>query len=163
MFGVINISHKDNWDLKEKAGREGFIENKAYRQMQNILKNFFIQIAADFFSSGDDSPKSEIWNSKKNEITQTYKALEKREKQAKERKSKFELSLMNFFELHKENAFSDQVQILVQEINFDFKNITTEKDEVLAGQKILDTESISRQKINEYKKSIIVSAPRGST
>ncbi|ENC9837923.1 histidine kinase [Vibrio cholerae] len=161
MFGVINISHEKNSDLKEKAGREGFIENKSYRQMQNILKNFFIQIAADFFSSDDESPKSEAWNSKRIEITQTYKALEKREKQAKERKSKFEASLINFFELYKDNAFNDHVQNLLREIDFDFKSVSTEKDEVIAGQKILDIEAKSRQKLNEYRKYIIVPAPRG--
>ncbi|EGU33477.1 histidine kinase [Vibrio sp. N418] len=161
MFGVINISHSDNGDLKEKAGREGFIENKAYRQMQNILKNFFIQIAADFFSSNEDSPKSELWNSKKTEITQSYKALEKREKQAKERKARFESNLNSFFKLHKENAFTEQLDILIKEISFDFKSISSEKDEIIAGQKVLDVESKSREKINEYRKSIIIPSPRG--
>ncbi|MGJ0579529.1 ATP-binding protein [Xenorhabdus bovienii] len=49
MFGVIKLSEELNDELKEKAGREGFIENKAYRQLQEILKNFFVQLAADFF------------------------------------------------------------------------------------------------------------------
>ncbi|NOH20900.1 ATP-binding protein, partial [Vibrio cyclitrophicus] len=161
MFGVINITHEDNGELKEKAGREGFIENKSYRQMQNILKNFFVQIAADFFSSDDNSPKSELWNSKKNEITQTYKALEKREKQAKERKVKFEKNLNQFFELYKNDTFNEQVNYLLNEINFDFKSVASEKDEDLASQKILDVESISRQKLSDYRKSIIVPSPRG--
>ena len=40
MFGVINLKQEDNFKLKEKAGREGFIEDKAYRQFRNILINF---------------------------------------------------------------------------------------------------------------------------
>ena len=43
--------------LQEKAGREGFRDNKAYREFQAILKNFFIQLAAEFFR--DDAPQGE--------------------------------------------------------------------------------------------------------
>lgn len=50
MFGAIEIADREHSGLVEKAGREGFIENKAYRQLQAILKNFFVQLAADFFS-----------------------------------------------------------------------------------------------------------------
>ena len=64
MFGAINISKQYNSELKEKAGREGFIENKAYRQMREILKNFFIQLAADFFRD-NGGPKSIFWREKK--------------------------------------------------------------------------------------------------
>lgn len=49
IFGVVEITQKDNTSLKEKAGREGFLENQAYRQFKSILKNFFVQLAADFF------------------------------------------------------------------------------------------------------------------
>ncbi|QQK70523.1 ATP-binding protein [Pectobacterium versatile] len=161
MFGVINISHDLNSELKEKAGREGFIENKAYRQMQNILKNFFVQIAADFFSSDDNSPKSEIWKSKKDEITQTYKALEKREKQSKERKEKFEISLASFFEKYKDNEIVEQVDLIIKKSELEFNGVSTEKDEYLSSQKILDIESMFRQDLSDYRKSILVSPPRG--
>ena len=50
MFGVIELSQIENWKLTEKAGREGFRENKAYRQLRSILMNFFLQTAGDFFS-----------------------------------------------------------------------------------------------------------------
>lgn len=38
MFGAIEIADREHSGLVEKAGREGFIENKAYRQLQAILK-----------------------------------------------------------------------------------------------------------------------------
>lgn len=65
MFGVISLSQNENFRLKEKAGREGFIEDQAYKHLRDILKNFFIQLAADFFR--DDvkaGPKAEIWATK---------------------------------------------------------------------------------------------------
>ena len=41
MFGAVEIDADRNRDLLEKAGREGFQENKAYRQFRSILRNFF--------------------------------------------------------------------------------------------------------------------------
>lgn len=61
MFGVVNISRNNNYNLVEKAGREGFIENKAYRQIQDILKNFFVQLAADFFRENSPGVYTEFW------------------------------------------------------------------------------------------------------
>ena len=49
MFGAIQIDSLNNRQLNEKAGREGFRENKAYRQLKGILKHFIVQVAADFF------------------------------------------------------------------------------------------------------------------
>jgi hypothetical protein len=50
MFGAVQTSRQTNSALQEKAGREGFRENAAYREFRDILTNFFIQAAADFFS-----------------------------------------------------------------------------------------------------------------
>ncbi|MCP6104685.1 regulator, partial [Klebsiella pneumoniae] len=56
MFGAIELTKSNNAELREKAGREGFIENKAYKQFKAILENFFIQVAADYFNDkGDQS------------------------------------------------------------------------------------------------------------
>ncbi|RYZ78158.1 MAG: ATP-binding protein, partial [Proteobacteria bacterium] len=49
MFGAIEITHSENSNLNEKAGREGFRENRAYRQFKEILINLFVQLAAEFF------------------------------------------------------------------------------------------------------------------
>lgn len=52
IFGAVEIERYRNSRLVEKAGREGFRENLAYRQFRGILMNFFVQIAADFFRQG---------------------------------------------------------------------------------------------------------------
>ena len=46
MFGAINLPSASSKRLIEKAGREGFRENRAYRQFREILENFLIQLAA---------------------------------------------------------------------------------------------------------------------
>lgn len=49
MLGAVEITKKLNYNLVEKAGREGFQENKAYSEFRLILETFFIQVAAVYF------------------------------------------------------------------------------------------------------------------
>ena len=160
MFGVINLSQERNVDLKEKAGREGFIENKAYRQLQNILKNFFVQLAADFFREDSTAgPKSEVWIQKRSELQASHKALEKRNKQAKSKKDKFEKSLLRFFD--KSKYVQKEVDNIINFAEQTFNSAYSIKDQDIAGQKILDSELDIRKRLNDYRKSISVPSPRG--
>ncbi len=49
LFGYVEVSKKNNRELAEKAGREGFIDNEAYKQFKKLLVNLFVQLAVDFF------------------------------------------------------------------------------------------------------------------
>jgi len=42
MFGYVSLNTVDNRALTEKAGREGFQENAAFREFQSILKAFLV-------------------------------------------------------------------------------------------------------------------------
>ena len=161
MFGVININHKDNLRLKEKAGREGFIENKAYKQLQEILKNFFRQLAADFFQDNDNSPKSEAWRNKRSELKSVHAAIEKRDKQAKVRKEKFEKSIESFFNGLSDNKFNTKVDEILNHANLEFNSIASIKDHDIASQRLLDIEYQTRQFLLNYKKSINITHPKG--
>ncbi|MFK8302804.1 ATP-binding protein [Capnocytophaga stomatis] len=163
MFGVIEISSQNNKNLVEKAGREGFIENKAYRQLQAILKNFFIQLAADFFDDKGKSPQSEFWNKKKGEINTYYNALERRDKLAKGRKDKFLKNLDAFFQNLTSGKFDRDINTFLDETRKDLNSVVSYKDMDEAGQKIIDYEFDARQKINDYKNKISVSSPKGFT
>lgn len=163
MFGVIDISAQYNKNLVEKAGREGFIENKAYRQMQAILKNFFGQLAADFFDEKGRSPQSEYYNKKKNEINIYYLALERRDKLAKGRKDKFLKDLDVFFQNLTSGKFEEGVKTILDDTRKNFNSVVYCKDMDEAGQKIIDYEFDARQKINDYKKKISISGPKGFT
>lgn len=50
MFGAVSLDSQSNHRLQEKAGREGFRENAAFRDFESILSGFLIQIAASYFS-----------------------------------------------------------------------------------------------------------------
>jgi len=162
MFGVISLSQKDNFKLKEKAGREGFIEDQAYKNLRDILKNFFVQLAIDFFR--DDvkaGPKADTWATKRNELISSHKALEKRDKQAKVKKSNFENAINKFFNHSNSGLIEQEVNSIVETSVQMFNSIYSIKNPDVASQKIIDIEYQAREDINNYKRSIVVPAPRG--
>lgn len=163
MFGVIEINSNNNFKLVEKAGREGFIENKAFRHFQEILKNFVLQLASDFFDPNGKTIQSEFYQKKKEEINTFYNALERRDKLAKGKKEKFILNLEKFFQELTLNKFERDVENIIYETKKNLNSIVYIKDIDEASQKIIDYEFEARQKINDYKKSITLSGPKGFT
>ena len=53
-IGYIDLTRDKNSNLIDKAGREGFIQNKAYREFKDDLIEFFIDIAKRYMRSGRD-------------------------------------------------------------------------------------------------------------
>jgi signal transduction histidine kinase len=162
MFGVIDISKYSNSKLKEKAGREGFIENKAYRQLQDILKNFFVQLAGDFFREGNSgSPKTEFWTQKRAEREAYYKALERRDQQSKVRKEKFQTALSNFFNNLTSKKHETEIQELLSNIDKQFGSVAYIEDPEMASQALIDNEFDARRQIDAYIQKIKIPPPRG--
>jgi signal transduction histidine kinase len=95
MFGAIELSRELNSDLQEKAGREGFIENKAYKQFKSILSNFFMQLAADFFNETGDLSAEFVEKKKRHQ--ENYLLLQKRSNLKSNKKKSFQASLNVFF------------------------------------------------------------------
>ncbi|GEM52683.1 histidine kinase [Empedobacter brevis NBRC 14943 = ATCC 43319] len=163
MFGAINITHEGNDKLIEKAGREGFIENKAYRQLQAILKNFFVQLAADFFDTQGKTPQSEFYNEKKDERNSLYRAIERRDKLAKGKKEKFVKDLDLFFKKLNENRFEQEINNILNESQKKLNATLYLKNLDEASQQVIDVEFDTRQKISDYKREITISSPKGFT
>ncbi|HMR81642.1 MAG TPA: ATP-binding protein [Niabella sp.] len=164
MFGVIDIDKKWNASLKEKAGREGFIENKAYRQLQDILKSVFMQLAADFFREGSGSgPKAEFWIQKRAEREGYYRALERRDQQAKARKEKFQNALNKFFDDSNNQKYQEEIGELVQTIEKNFSSVAHIEDPEEAGQALIDHEIASRKLIDDFRQKLKINQPKGFT
>ncbi|RZJ92324.1 MAG: hypothetical protein EOO20_02215 [Chryseobacterium sp.] len=83
MYGYIGITRDGNPDLKDKSSREGFINNAAYRAFVSDASNFFIELAADYFST--EAKKSLFLDKKKllNDQQESLVADRLRERQAK--------------------------------------------------------------------------------
>jgi signal transduction histidine kinase len=110
LFGYVDISQNTNNNLREKAGREGFRENKAYRQLRDILTNFLLQLTADFFR--DDSINPE-WNDYSAANERRYKTLSQREKRLKGSKEQFIKDIDNFFKrVHNDDPQKEATELL---------------------------------------------------
>jgi signal transduction histidine kinase len=53
-FGRVGFTRKANPALRDKAGREGLVDNRAFREMQLLLTEFLVDAARKYF--GTDSP-----------------------------------------------------------------------------------------------------------
>ena len=94
MFGAVQLTRAYNSELQEKAGREGFQQNEAYRQIRDILINLLIQLAAEFFrKSGSNAPAFEIAQA---ELRKQSEALERQQKRSYIKRQKFVTALESF-------------------------------------------------------------------
>jgi len=96
MFGAVILSRKNNGSLVEKAGREGWQQNNAYRQLRDIVMNLLKQLAAEFFRKGGKF--TELFEQHQTSLKRQSALLEKREKQVSAKKKRFSASLDRFFE-----------------------------------------------------------------
>ncbi|WP_099290455.1 ATP-binding protein [Butyricimonas sp. Marseille-P3923] len=98
MFGYITISREQNKNLTDKAGREGFIENKAYREFKKDLIRFFIDLSLTFFKSQNEENQEEK-NARSEQLKdiqeKNRKIQEDEKKRSRQTKAKFSTDLKN--------------------------------------------------------------------
>ena len=138
MFGAVVLDADQNRGLREKAGREGFQENKAYRQFRSILKNLFLQMAADFFRT--DGVHAESFDVRKLELSKETEARKRREKHVSKRKRHFEDSLDAFFDKLARNAPQKETLALTERVARELRTVCEADDTQLAARKVLDLE-----------------------
>ncbi|MCO5966326.1 ATP-binding protein [Sinorhizobium meliloti] len=87
IFGRIAITRVGNPNLKDKAGREGFIVNKAAKTLKTLVVNILTSAAYDYFGSNSPDRKVEIEVTKRNHA----------ERLAKENQEKLRKKVRNVF------------------------------------------------------------------
>ncbi len=107
-IGYIDLSREKNPKLQDKAGREGFIQNRAYREFRNDLIEFFVDIAKNYLraSTGDDDET--LRESQIEEIEQKYR---KQFAAAKKKNTKTKKAFLKQLNQH-----DDEIEILIEEI-----------------------------------------------
>ncbi|WP_369919983.1 ATP-binding protein [Marinomonas polaris] len=55
LFGHISLQQQDNYRLKDKAGREGFIINQAARELKSLVIQLLTELADKFFGTKSDN------------------------------------------------------------------------------------------------------------
>jgi signal transduction histidine kinase len=98
MFGYISINRRDNPQLIDKAGREGFIVNTAYRDFRELLESFFIYLAREFFKK--DTP----FSAAKEEINAERKKVDQERKRAVQQRKELREEAMSKLSFIRERA-----------------------------------------------------------
>ncbi len=158
IFGVVEISHETNPNLCEKAGREGFMENKAYRQMKSILKHFFIQIAADFFRK--EGVHGERFNERKAQIEKEELDRRRREELVSVKKNKLTDDLKQFFERIEAGKPQEAALTLSQEISEQIKQACRIADVQQAAREVLRIEQDAHARLRELENAFQIKRPR---
>ncbi|MBP0904140.1 ATP-binding protein [Mariniflexile gromovii] len=115
MFGYLELSRRENPDLKDKSSREGLISNDPYRAFEADLIAFFIQVAKDFFS---DKAEQSIFLDQKKILNERNRAIESDRKRETEEKKAFSRSLNAYPNKFKEyeKEYSSLLELLAQKI-----------------------------------------------
>lgn len=91
MFGRIAISRELNPNLRDKAGREGFIDNRATKVLREIVKNILRRAAYEYFGSNSDLRKTLLPDIQAQ--NEKEKAEEQRKELARNNAKKFRVRL----------------------------------------------------------------------
>ena len=83
-IGYIDLKREQNTSLKDKAGREGFIQNKAYREFKDDLIEFFVDIAKRYMRTG----KNQKFGTFREDQIKNIEAKHDRQLEAVKRKNK---------------------------------------------------------------------------
>ena len=158
MFGAIELPLESSNRLSEKAGREGFRENRAYRQFRAILENFLVQLAADFFR--DDSALGE-YSRLKADLDERAKALERQARQSRMRRRAVEKMLEDCAARLRSNEPQESVAVILTDLNkaVNATELLTDSDVKLKA--ILEAEHIARSQLYELRLTLRVPQQRG--
>ncbi|MFB7589299.1 ATP-binding protein [Streptomyces sp. NPDC056169] len=158
MFGVVGIDSKENFRLQEKAGREGFRANAAYREFRDLLQNFLVQTARDFFreDSTDDS-----WRITRSELEREAEARRRHDKQSRARRADFRRDLHKAERRLNEGAPEREVGSLLRELEVSLADATSDTDLARASEKVVVAETRALRAVIEIRSSYRVSRPRG--
>ena len=158
MFGVVEIDSERNAGLREKAGREGFRENRAYRQLRSILRNFFVQMAADFFRK--EGQHSDRFESRKAELEKMEQDRRRRERLVSVKRRRMMDDLGTFFERVELGEPEDRALRLSRNVEDQLRNALRMKDPQQAAQEIIRIERSAASDLRDLESRYRVARPR---
>lgn len=167
MIGAVELSRKNNSSLKEKAGREGFTTNLAYRDFVETLENFLINLAQIYFSS--ESAYGEEWTIEKDRLKTINEALRKRKTKIRDKRNQinvdfdaffknFEIEVDNVSQLTKFDKITTQI---ISEVENKSKDYITQVNIADLAEEIIQYEIEILNQIRNIDNDLIVILPRG--
>ena len=159
MFGAIELPSDTSSRLVEKAGREGFRDNRAYRQFRSILENFLVQLAADYFR--DEAAQGEQYQQTKTELDRQAKAREKQARQSRVRRRELVLELKDRADRLSRGEAGDAVRVILKSLAGNLDGAVSISDSDTQIQTILRAEGDARQQIARLREEFRITQPRG--
>ena len=160
MFGVIELSQSENGKLTEKAGREGFRENRAYRQLRSILMNFFLQTAGDFFR--EEGKYADVHIEKKGELNRKEEIRRKKAKQVRQRRMALQSALQKAFaaidERRPELEAKEYLSVVKRDVDKVLARNIPNQQKALS---LMRSEQQARERLHDLRKNLVVIRPRG--
>lgn len=159
MFGAVLLSRQRNRNLVEKAGREGWQQNSAYRQLREILIHLLTHLAAEFFRKG--GTYTEIFEQHQSELRRKSALLEKREKQVTAKKKKFVEALDTFFKSVNSGSVAQKIAILRQETIAAMQGAAEIPDQDQAAVALIRAEKLALESVRKIREGCGVKRPIG--
>ncbi|WP_436758308.1 ATP-binding protein [Streptosporangium sp. V21-05] len=158
MFGVISIDSKINNQLQEKAGREGFRANAAYRELRDILQNFLVQTARDFFR--EDSP-DDTWRTIKVELEREAAARKRHDQLSKQRRAEFRRTLSAAEQKLDQGRPEHEIGQILSRLESALADATSDSDLSRASEKVIAAENAAQRALSDLRVNYRVTRPRG--
>ena len=159
IYGAVCLTRKMNAGLKEKAGREGFQKDKAYRHLKKVLENLFQQLAADFFRK--EAPLGGYFQERKDALDKMERARRKREQQTTTKRNKLTDALTIFFSKTLEHLPESEIAELRHRVHSKMQLASEMPDPEDASQELLDVEREANKKLAELRSIYLIPRPRG--
>ena len=159
MFGAIELPIETSRQLVEKAGREGFRENGAYRQFRTILENFFIQLAADYFR--DEASKGAQYRQTKEHLDRQTKARERQARRSLSRRREFAAALIDRAARIGNDEPKEAADAVVKRLVSELEGVRRISDLDSQIQAVLRAEHAARQRIFDLREKFRITQPRG--
>jgi len=159
IYGAVCLTRKMNAELREKAGREGFQKDKAYRHLKSVLENLFLQLAADFFRK--EAPLGGYFQERKDELDRMERARRKREQQTTTKRNNLMEALNVFFSKTQEQLPESEVAAISHHVQDRMQAASKMADPDDASRELLDAEREANRKLADLRTAYSIVRPRG--
>jgi signal transduction histidine kinase len=159
LFGCVELTHQANSELQEKAGREGFRDNIAYRHFKAVLEHFFEQVSADFFR--DDSPQGHLFVEQRAELRRVEDLRRKRETQVRAKRARFRTDIARAFAGVDGRSVASRAQDILASFHDALKLAAAQADPDKSAVLVLAAEATARSDLADAAATVHVARPRG--
>lgn len=157
MIGYVAIDSSENSTLIEKAGREGFRENKAFRQFRAILENWLKELAKDYFR--ERAEHGSEFRETRAELQTKADLLIRRSKQVAGRRNEFKISLGKIFDSINRGDPSSAVIKIIEDLKSNLCSLENAFPEFISTDST-EFEQQAYRDVDSLEKGLLLSRPR---